>query len=164
MTINSDFDSVSFATDSDGNPRRAITDPPEPMIQVYRCPVTNLAGVNFKRKSGTRVIQDTVVLKNLAVDFPTTILYPNDTLRSVNVPLNPGADATVITFEFDTGAQKTMTVSYTRTTHTFLKNACSDSPQTFFTNLKVVTPGFDSVRVVNATLGTLPIINLEIIQ
>jgi hypothetical protein len=164
MTIgSSDFDSVSFVTDSEARPRRAITDPVEPMLQVFRCPVTNLAGVNFKRLNGSRTVQDTVLLKNLSVDFLTPpVLYPNDTLRSVNVPLNPAANSTVITFEFDTGI-KTMTVTYTRTQESFFEKACSGT-QTFFSDLVVQTTDFDSVRVLDENLRNLPIINLEVIQ
>lgn len=160
----SDFDSISFVTDSEV-PRRAIVDPPEAMINLYKCPVLNLAGVNFRQRSGTRVIQDTVVVKELSVDFDTDIFYPNDTLRSVNVPLNPAADQTVITFKLQSGAQlitRTITVSYTRLATEPFERVCDQ--QMRFTGLQIVSSDFATVNLLNAELRSLPILNLEVIQ
>jgi hypothetical protein len=162
LEAGTDFDSVSFVTDTDGRLRRAITDPVEQMLQVYRCPVTNLAGVTFRQRLGSRVIQDTVVLKNLTVDFPATIAYPDGGVRSVNIPLNPASNRTVITFEFETGI-KTVTVTYRTTTQSYFKQACSGT-QTFFSGLTVESTDFATVNVLNEDLRNLPILNLEVIQ
>lgn len=163
IAAGSDFDSASFVTESDV-PRRTILDPVEPMINLYKCPVTNMAGVSFKQRRGSSVIQDTVILKNVSVDFPASIFYPNETLQSVNVPLNPNADQTVITFELDTGTEivtRTITVSYTTSTET-LFDRCG--PNVLFTGLEVVSEDFDTVTVADDELHSLPIINLEVIQ
>jgi hypothetical protein len=133
-------------------------------IEIYRCPRTNLGGVQFKQIINSTEVKDTVVILNANVGFVTPIFIPNDTLQSINVPLNPDAASTTIQFTFNTPSgpvTKFVTVTYTRISKKLFERC---GTQTLFTDLSVSASDFASTRILKDSLQDLPIINLEVIQ
>lgn len=139
-----DFDSVRIV-----NP--TPTAPASPNIEVYRCPRTNLMGIDFT--------QD-VVLDGVTADYSTVIFQANDTLKTIDLPINRDAASTTFVFDFRGATpSKTLKVSYTRTTKT-LTTICGE--QTLFSGLAVVATDFGGVVMKSDSTQDLPITNFEI--
>lgn len=133
-------------------------------IEIYRCPRTNLAGIQFKQIINSVEVKDTVVILNVDVGFATPIFIPNDTLQSINVPVNPDAASTTIQFTFNTSSgpvTKFVTVAYTRIPKELFERC---GTQTLFTDLTVTNSNFSAIRILKDSIQDLPIINLEVLQ
>jgi hypothetical protein len=157
------FDSVGFVLDDLGRPIRAVLDPFDPMINIYKCPQTNIAGVYFRKSSGTA---DTVVVNAIRVDG-VNIPLSSTSLQSVNVPMNPTEASTKIEFDLQSGGTKSITISHTRTDRV---NFVACGTQGLFTDLKLEATDFDTVgkakdvRIPVTSLQSIPTKNIEIIQ
>jgi len=139
-----DFDSarVVYATP---------TAPASTNIEIYRCPRTNLMGIDLGDKQ---------LVEGVTAGFSTFIFLPSDSLTTIDLPLNK--DDSTTTFVFDFGAvSKTLKVKYTRTNKTRFE-ICGE--QTLFSNLLVDTAitDFSSATILKDSIQDLPIINLEI--
>lgn len=133
-------------------------------IEIYRCPRTNLAGIQFKQIINSQVVADTVVLLNVDVGFSTPIFVPNDTIQTINVPLNPNAATTTILFTLKTptgSVTKSVTVTYARITKELFERC---GVQTLFTDLDVSATDFSDYTVLKDSIQDLPVMNLEVIQ
>lgn len=138
-----DFDSVRVV-----NP--TPTAPASTNIELYRCPRTNLMGIDFTTA---------VVLDGVTADFSTLIFQPNDTLTTIDLPINKDNASTRFVFNFRGGPSKTLTVSYTRSAKT-LSEVCGE--QTLFSDLAVVSTDFGAVVLKSDSTQDLPITNFEI--
>lgn len=139
-----DFDSVRIV-----NP--TPTAPASTNIEIYRCPRTNLAGVDFTKQ---------VVLDGITADFSTVIFLPNDTLSTIDLPINKDAASTTFVFDFrGTAPSKTLKLSYSRTAKT-LSEICGE--QIFFSDLAVEATNFTSFVIKSDSTQDLPITNVEI--
>ncbi len=117
------FDSLEIVTDS-------IQDPPVTNLIAYRCAETNLMQVYF-RKAGAPVRNDTIDVVTIK-DHLNNILYENQKLTYVILPLDSNATTSVFTFELQDGT-RTLTVNYDISNET-LFNACGE--QTLFSGLE----------------------------
>ena len=153
------FDSVGFVRDDNGRQIRSVSDPFTPMINIYRCPQTNLAGIYFLKESGA---VDTARVTNIKVDGVNVTLQKNE-LQSINVPLNSAAPTTTITFEFQSGETKSVVLRHTNNNRV---NFTACGTHTSFTGLTVQSSDFgtDGVSIRNASTQSIPTRNIEIIQ
>lgn len=139
-----DFDSVRIV-----NP--TPTSPASPNIEIFRCPRTNLVGLDFT---------PAVILDGITADFSTVIFQPNDTLTSIDLPINKDASSTTFVFDFrGTAPSKTLKLSYSRTAKT-LSEVCGE--QILFSDLAVVSTDFTSFVIKSDSTQDLPITNFEI--
>jgi Family of unknown function (DUF6452) len=139
-----DFDSVRIV-----NP--TPTAPASTNIEIYRCPRTNLVGVDFSEE---------VVLDGITTDFSAVIFQPTDTLSTIDLPINKDAASTTFVFDFRGAApSKTLTLSYSRTAKT-LSEICGE--QILFSDLAVAATNFTSFVIKSDSTQDLPITNVEI--
>jgi hypothetical protein len=152
------FDSVGHALEN-GVRIKSVRDPFDPMINIYRCPELDIAGIYFRNRGGTR--DSTVSLTNVTVDFQETNYAPADSTNFVRVPLNKNNTATTVFFTFENGDTKTITFRYRTVQHTRYKNACSDQ-NTLFSNIVIGASEFPDGKVVQPALQSIPTKNIEI--
>ena len=138
-----DFDSVRVV-----NP--TPTAPASTNIEIFRCPRTNLVGVDFKTA---------VILDGVTADFATVIFQPNDTLTSIDLPVNKNAASTTFVFKFRGSASKTLRLTYSKALGT-LSKICGE--QTLFSDLLVASTDFTNVLPKSDSIHDLPITNFEI--
>ncbi|RAW03319.1 DUF6452 family protein [Pseudochryseolinea flava] len=155
------FDSVGFVLNETNSSIRSVLDPFDPMINIYRCPDLDIAGIYFRNRQDRA--DSTVSLKSVTVNFQTTNYAPTEPTTFIRVPLNKSATNTTVTIEYQTGKIETLVLSYTATPITRFRVACSDQ-NTLFTNLAVVAQGTTLVgsQVPNASLQSIPTRNIEI--
>jgi hypothetical protein len=157
------FDSVSFVRDDNNRPIRSVLDPFDPMMNIYRCPQTNIAGIYFRKSSN---VADTVEVNEIRVDG-VAIPLASTSLQFVNVALNPSAASTKVEFDFQVGGTKSITISHTRTDNV---NFSACGLQGLFTDLELTATDFDTVgtkkdvRIPVTNLQSVPTKNIEIIQ
>lgn len=156
------FDSVSFVRDAAGRPVTSVLDPFDPMINVYRCPQVNIAGIYFRKSGGGA---DTVMVNEVRVDGVAMPLVSNS-IQSINVPLNPTAATTTVAFDFQSGETRSLTISHTRVDRVAFP-ACGT--QGFYSQLALSATDFDTVGTAKdikfpvTTLQSIPTKNIEIL-
>lgn len=123
-------------------------------VEVYRCPVTNVLGVNFKQVNATNTgtIADTVVLEGISLSAAYFIVDNTNTSMTLQFNLSTGS--------------RTATFSMTRTSKS-VSSACPAN--ILLSDLALTATNFDTVglKAVNISKDSLqdpPVINLEIIQ
>jgi hypothetical protein len=151
------FDSLLVVTDS-------LQDPPVTNLIAYRCPQTNLMQVYF-RKNGSPVRNDTIDVKTIKGENDV-ILYQNQKLTYVILPLDPDSNSSTFTFELQTST-RILTVNYTRTPQTLFPacDAANGGPQILFSDL-VATSDFTQTTVVSTadSVRFPAVTNVQIIQ
>lgn len=153
------FDSVGFVLNDDNAQIRSVLDPFDPMINIYRCPELDVAGLYFRKRNDSA--DSLVSLKSVTVDFLATNFAPTAETTFVRVPLNKEATTTTVTIEFQTGRKETLTLSYTATPTSRFRVACSDQNR-LFSNLAVSTTTFIDTDVSKSDLQSIPTRNIEI--
>jgi hypothetical protein len=152
---NYDFDSIKIVTN-------ALTSTVQTNLEVYRCPRTNLAKVNFRQLVGPNEVADTVYLNNISVNFVTVFFIPNDTLSTINLPLNQDAPSTTFTFDFKDGSSRTLTLTYTRTDWNEFQTWCGT--QTLFSGLIFGASDFTDTELRNDSIQDPPRTNVAIFK
>jgi hypothetical protein len=152
---NYDFDSVKIVTN-------ALASSVQINLEVYRCPRTNLAKVTFRKIVGVNEVADTVYLNNLSADFAAVFFIPNDTLSTINLPLNQNAPSTTFTFDFKDGSSNTITFNYTRTAWDEFQTHCGT--QTLFSQLSSSVHDFTDVEIRNDSIQDPPRTNVAIFK
>lgn len=153
--VNYDFDSVKVITNN-------LETSPQTNLEVYRCPRTNLAKVSFRQLVGTNEVADTVFIDNLSADFSTVFFIPNDTLSTINLPLNENAPSTTFTFDFKDGSSKTVIFNYTRTAWNEFQLYCG--AQTLFSQLTSSVHDFTDLDIRNDSIQDPPRTNVAIFK
>jgi hypothetical protein len=135
------------------------------MINIYRCPQVNIAGIYFRKSGGGA---DTVLVNQVRVDGVAIPLASNS-IQFVHVPLNPTASTTTVAFDFQSGETHSLTISHTRVDRIAFP-ACGT--QGFYSELGLAATDFDTVDIgKNAkdikfpvtTLQSIPTKNIEIL-
>lgn len=90
------FDLAAIATESDGDLRDVVTDPPINNINIYRCPPTNIAQIAFENAAGLARSKEITSVKS---DYDTTTLYRGETASRLQLPLNTAATTTTFTIQ-----------------------------------------------------------------
>jgi hypothetical protein len=153
-----DFDSLLVVKDS-------LQDPPVTNLIAYRCPETNLMQVYF-RKNGSPVRNDTIDVKTIK-GKNDVILYQNQKLTYVILPLDPDSNSSTFTFELQTST-KTLTVNYTRTPQTLFPacDVANDNKQQILFSDLVATSNFTQTTVLSTadSVRYPAVTNVQIIQ
>jgi hypothetical protein len=159
-----DFDSISFAQDANGNAVTSLSDPAKISLRVFDCPDLKQMQVVFRKRVNATTLADTVaVVKRARADFMTEDLIPVDTTAAsaMILPLNPSATQVTYQVELKGGKVISFTLTYS-VNNTFFKKACSDIPLIF----GLAKQG-DNANVNVVQNGTIiqypPVTNLEII-
>lgn len=122
-------------------------------IEIYRCPVTNLAKFAFVSP---------VQLKQITANYaPGAITFSEEERSAVYVPLDSTAQTSTFKFDFVDGSSKTLKVDYTRKGQK-LFHACGW--QTALTDLKVdtVATTFTKAQVGQKNIQDPPLTNIAI--
>ncbi|MBT1700302.1 hypothetical protein KK083_25675 [Fulvivirgaceae bacterium PWU4] len=122
-------------------------------IEIYRCPLTNLAKFTFVSP---------VQLKQITANYaPGAITYSEEERSDVYVPLDSTAQTSTFVFNFLDGSTRTLKVDYTRTGRK-LFNACGW--QTVLSGLKVdtVATTFTEATVGKTNIQDPPLTNIAI--
>lgn len=157
------FDSVSFVRDERNRQITSVRDPFDPMINIYKCPQTNIAGIYFRKAAGGA---DTVYVDDVRVDGASVPLA-SSLMTFINVALNPTGSSTTVTFYFQSGETKSITINHTRTSR---RNFSACGVQNNYTDLELAATDFDTVgiekeiKIPVADLQSIPTKNIEIIQ
>jgi hypothetical protein len=155
--ISDNFDSLLVVTDS-------LQDPSVTNLIAYRCPQTNLMQVYF-RKNGSPVRNDTIDVKTIK-GKNDVILYQNQKLTYVILPLDPTSGSSTFKFELQTST-KTLTVNYTRTPQTLFAacDVANGGPQILFSDLVAIGDFTQTAVVSTADSVRYPAVtNVQIIQ
>lgn len=123
-SIETEFDRVVVEKDS-------IYDPPLTNVTFYKCPETSTVKIVFRPSDGgtNNVPVDIVKIK---ADYTTEEFYTNQTVSTVELPLNENADVTTFTFTLADG-DKILRVGYDRAQNTY-HEVCN---QTEINNLEI---------------------------
>jgi hypothetical protein len=149
------FDSLKIVTQS-------LTNSGETNLEVYRCPRTNLAKVRFRQEVNLAEQADTVYLNSISADFSTIFFIPNDTLTSVNLPLNPDAASTTFNFNFKDGTSKSLTLSYLTTPWDEFSSQCGTLK--LFSEMSLTATDFTTFQITKDSIQDPPITNAEIFK
>lgn len=85
------FDSVRVVNSNLSN------NPSAPNIIIYRCPDTDILRIGFKTPAGEDA---SVLINGITTDYDPLVHYSGVTVSSVDLPLNPEADTTNFSFQF----------------------------------------------------------------
>ena len=146
-SVETEFDRVVVEKDS-------IYDPPLTNVTFYKCPVTNTVKIVFRPSDGgtNNVPVDIVKIK---ADYTTEEFYTNQTVSTVELPLNEGADITTFTFTFADG-ERILQVGYDRAQNTY-HEVCN---QTEISNLQIQpSTSFNPVPEVLDAVVQFPLVN-----
>jgi hypothetical protein len=102
------FDLAAIATESDGDLRNVVTDPPINNVNLYRCPPTNIIQIAFQNAADLARSKEITSVTN---DYDTTTLYKGQTASRIQLPLNTGANSTTFTVRFG-DVTETITVNH----------------------------------------------------
>ncbi len=127
------------------------TRPASSNYDVYRCPRTDLMGVQFSEAA-------TVVVDSVSADHLGLIYVIKDTVQSISLPVNTLASTTTFTFKLGNGTARKLTVNYVVTPRT-LYTLCGQ--QRFIGGLSA-TSDFTTTTLTSDSINDLPIINFEI--
>jgi hypothetical protein len=116
---------------------------------------TNLVKIDFKNAAGA---EQTVTVSKITVSGLTENLYINQTVKAVQLPLNPQDTETTFTFQIGT-TTSTLTVTYAKTTR-IVSTACG--AYVYYSDLAVADHNFTTVKVKNKLLYTNITSNVEI--
>jgi hypothetical protein len=153
LNINySEFDSVRIING-------LLTNPAQINIEASRCPRTNVMKVAFKRLENGVEVADQVQFSNVTLDYPVVYYFPGVPVSTVNIPLNPEAPTTTVTFEFADGNVRTLTVQHNRTPWNEYQ-LCSGL--TLFDDLSNEASTFSQVKVVRDSVQDPPITNFAV--
>lgn len=122
-------------------------------IEIYRCPLTNLAKFAFVSP---------VKLKQITTTYATgAITFSEEERSAVYVPLDSTAQTSTFVFDFTDGTSKTLKLDYTRAGRKFF-NACGW--QTVLSGLKVDTAvtTFTEAKVGKENIQDPPLTNIAI--
>jgi hypothetical protein len=158
-TTITDFNLADFGFDSVRVVNPFLTNPATVNLEVYRCPRTNQLKLAFKKLENNSEVADSVQLNNVTADYGGPFYFPGGKITTLNLPLNPLADATTFTFEFSDGVVRTLTVQHTRTGWSEYE-ACGDL--TLFFNLASTASTFSQVTVVRDSIQDPPLTNFAI--
>ena len=120
-------------------------------IEIFRCAVTNIMGVNFNEEK---------LVEGITSDFAGVILSTPTTLKEFALPLNTGDSTTEYQFDFGDDI-KTLRVRYSRTGKEFA-DVCGE--QTLLSDLHINTQVTDltKVSIANDSIQDLPVKNLDV--
>lgn len=158
----SEFDSIRLTLDEDALPRNALTDPMITNLEVFRCPLTNIMQLAFRKKiTEVSSRSDTVDVASIKTDYDAITYYENSRVTSVQLPLNLNANSTTFTIDYngedDARPDAVITVTYTRDERDFYRNHCGDT-QTVITGLKTTLED----NVLNGSIQYPPVTNVNI--
>jgi hypothetical protein len=132
------LDSISFAFDSNRNPRDVVTDPVSTNINVYRCPDTNIIQVAFFNEETAT----SKTITSITNDYNSEVLYEDVRTSRVQLPLNPAATSTVFTINFEDATEVIrLNYSWSNPRPTLFKPGRACSQRQVITNL---TEGTDN--------------------
>lgn len=164
-TDGSTFDSVRLTLNADLEPLNALTDPVTTNLEVFRCPLTNIAQFAFREETGpTSTRADTLELNGITTDYNETVYYENAKASIIQIPLNLDANSTTITIDYKSEAltDLTFTLTYTRATRDYYRNACGDN-QVVITGL-TQTPAVTQLRAGTTSIQYPPVTNFNIVN
>jgi hypothetical protein len=166
LPTTSTFDSVRLTLNEDDLPRNALTDPIITNLEVFRCPETNIAQLVFRQTLNTTPVSsrgDTVKLVGITTDYNAETYYAGTSVSSVQLPLNLNANSTVFNIDYETLPDTQITMTYTRTTRDYFRNACGDN-QVIITALSVAAPAPAKVSGTNNTTIQYPPVTNALIE
>ncbi len=135
------FDSVRLVTNE-------VNNPPNINIEIYRCPTTNLVKFDFlqlyvtppNRKTSQSLLSN---INSITANYPSDIVYQNDTVNTVTLPINLAASSTDFNIILD-GISRNVSLNYA-TTEEERYNVCP--LQKYVSGLNVTSADFDSVSI-----------------
>ena len=161
LTIKSHmFDSIAIPRDARGVVQNALSDPAQMNVRIYRCPITNLAQLAFRRPAdgGEGTVADEVEVTGIRADYTSELFYPDQTVSVVTLPLNPEANTTTFFIDY-LDRTETLTLNYTRSEVSIFPQCQQNVFHNVFeaVDLENVTPKADS-------LTFPPVTNFEILN
>ena len=153
------FDSVAIPRDTRGVLQNTVSDPPLMNVRIYRCPITNLVQLAFRRPAdGEGTVADEVEVTGIRSDYTTELFYPDQTVSIVMLPLNPEANTTTFFIDYPDRTE-TLVLNYTRSQVSILKQC----QQNVFHNV------YEAIDLENVTLKAdsltfPPVTNFEILN
>jgi hypothetical protein len=120
-------------------------------LEIYRCPYTSRIELRFA---------EPIKIRGALADYPAPILLDTATaVTTFDMPLNPAANQTTVTLNFDDNVNKVITISYLRNDSTIFE-ICG--PQTVLSEFGVVSHNFTSAEVIRKTIQDPLLTNIEI--
>lgn len=134
----------------------------QPNLEAYRCPRTNLVKIAFRQLIGPTERADTVFLNTISADYPTQFYIPEDTLSTLNLPLNQNSSSTTFYFGFKDGSSRSITFNYTRTSWDEFDTWCGSL--TRFSELSSTVYDFNDVQIRKDSAQDPPVTNAAIFK
>ena len=161
LAINSHmFDSIAIPRDARGVVQNALSDPALMNVRIYRCPITNLVQLAFRRPAdgGEGTVADEVEVMGIRADYTAELFYPDQTVSIVALPLNPEANTTTFFIDYPDRTE-TLILNYTRSQVSIFPQCQQNVFHNVFeaVDLENVTPKADS-------LTFPPVTNFEILN
>lgn len=133
----SGFVFTEMAKDENGRPRTTLTDPSDPNLYLYRCPITNQMKIDFKSRTSPTsqsLRSDTVSLLSVVSDYNPTELYKNAKVSNLVLAVNPKSIATNFYIKYAEGGRiDTLNLSYDTIRSTLFQKC---GIQKLYSNLK----------------------------
>jgi hypothetical protein len=119
-------------------------------LEIYRCPNRSQVKLRFASE---------VTITSIATNYDADILFSNEPLTVLNIPLNVAANSSTINFQFSDGTSRSITLSHVNGKQTFF-NACGE--QDVLSEISVVNTDFSTHSIINASTQDPPVTNIAL--